>query len=101
MNWSPLMYSGLSVYLDASSARTTIAAALPSATPEQSYTPRPPTMSGADQIGVPQRRAGLATASPALPARDCVGLRAVQDGHQGVDGQPHLPVRRYLVATVT
>ena len=34
----------------ASSARVTISAAEPSATPEQSYTPRPPAMSGALQI---------------------------------------------------
>ncbi len=44
------MYRGLSVYFSASSARTTIAAAEPSATPEQSKTRSVPAMSGALQI---------------------------------------------------
>ncbi len=40
----------MSVYLCASSARQMIAVAEPSATPEQSYTPSEPAISGALQI---------------------------------------------------
>jgi hypothetical protein len=44
------MYSGLSQYLCASSARTIIAAEDPSATPAQSNTPRRPATAGMAQM---------------------------------------------------
>ena len=60
------MYNGLSVYRSASSARTTIAAAAPSATPEQSYTPNPPASRG-----------DASTVSLVISRRNCArGLRA-------------------------
>jgi hypothetical protein len=49
-NDNAFTYNGLSVYLWASSARTTIAAAAPSATPAQSKTPRLPAILGAPQM---------------------------------------------------
>ena len=50
MNDRPFTKIGVSVYLWASSARTTIAAAEPSATPAQSNTPRSPASFGELQI---------------------------------------------------
>src|SRR5436305_3486583 len=49
-NDSAFTYSGLSVYFDASSARTMIADAEPSETPEQSKMPSCPAMSGDAQM---------------------------------------------------